>query len=399
MPSARSVIRLGTALLLAGALFDSPSLYVPGAALPALAAGFYAWVRLAARGVKVRRAPGPATAVEGEPYPLRVEIERGRLPLPGGELRDPALDRPLALGSNPPRLLTESIRMGRRGRRTLAATTIAIRDPLRLWEHEVKGAGEAEILVLPRTEPVRAPGEGNGHDGRLGGLGSDGEGGDRGTGPRSAALASEIDGVRPHEDGVPASRIHWRTVARSGELFDRVLVPGSESSHAVVMDAGGALDADALDRAVRAAASLCLHLAPMGGCALYLPGGARPLLIDQRLGGWPQAHGALALVEAGESDSAADAKRSSRWDDSAADAKRSSRMEVAVRGGHRGLSVWVRGAPEAPDRRELARAASSASHLVAPVEVPGLAASFRVSGCIGYSLRGARRPSAEARAA
>jgi hypothetical protein len=32
--------------------------------------------------------------------------------------------------------------MGRRGRRTLEATTIAIRDPLRLWEHEVKGAGE-----------------------------------------------------------------------------------------------------------------------------------------------------------------------------------------------------------------------------------------------------------------
>jgi hypothetical protein len=112
----------------------------------------------------------------------------------------------------------------------------------------------------------------------------------------------------------------------------------------------------------------------MGGCALYLPGGARPLLIDQRLGGWPQAHGALALVEAGGG--AAPALR-----------------------GHRGLSVWVRGAPAAPDRRELARAAASASHLVAPVEVPGLAASFRVSGCSGYSLRGARRPSAEARAA
>jgi uncharacterized protein (DUF58 family) len=369
------VIQLGAVLLLAGALFDSPSLYVPGVGLLALAAGFLAWVRLAARGVEVSRTAGPATAVEGEPYPLRVEIARGRLPLPGGELRDPALDRPLALGPNPPRVLTESLRMGRRGRRKLESTTLAIRDPLRLWEREVKGAGEAEILVLPRTEPVTAPGEGNGHDGRLGGLGREGEGGDRGTGLRSAALASEVDGVRPHEDGVPASRIHWRTVARSGELFDRVLVPGSESSHAVVLDVAGATDTDALDMAVRAAASLCLHLAPMGGCALHLPGRARPLLIAPRLGGWPQAHGALALV-----DSAADAKRSSRGD-----------AAPAVRGGHRGLSVWVRGAPEAPDRGELARAASSASHLVAPVEVPGLAASFRVSGCSGYSLRGARR--------
>jgi uncharacterized protein (DUF58 family) len=379
MPSARSVIQLGAALLLAGALFDSPSLYVPGAGLLTVAAGFFAWVRLAASGLKVSRAAGPATAVEGEPYPLRVQIVRGRLPLPGGELRDPALERPLALGPDPPRVLTESIRMGRRGRRKLDATTLAIRDPLRLWEHEVKGAGEAEILVLPRTEPVRAPGEGNGHDGRLGGLGREGDGGDRGTGLRSAALASEVDGVRPHEDGVPASRIHWRTVARSGELFDRVLVPGSESSHAVVLDAAGALDTDALDRAVRAAASLCLHLAPMGGCALHLPGRARPLPIDPRLRGWPQAHGALALVEAAD-DSAADAKRSSRGD-----------AAPAVRGGHRGLCVWVRGAPEAPDPRELARAASSASHLVAPVEVPGLVASFRVSGCSGYSLRGASR--------
>jgi uncharacterized protein (DUF58 family) len=381
------VIQLGAALLLAGALFDTPSLYVPGAGLLALTAGLFAWVRLAARGTEVSRARGPATAVEGEPYPLRVEIERGSLPLPGGELRDPALEHPLALGSNPPRLLSESIRMGRRGRRRLEATTLAIRDPLGLWEREVRGAGEAEILVLPRTEPVRAPGEGNGHAGRLGGLGSEGEGGDRGTGLRSAALASEIDGVRPHEDGVPASRIHWRTVARSGELFDRVLVPGSESSHAVVLDVGGAGDIEALDRAVRAAASLCLHLAPLGGCALHLPGRARPLLIAPRLGGWPQAHGALALVDAGDGDSAADAKRSSRGD------------AAVVRGGHRGLSVWVRGAPEAPDRRELGRIASSASHLVTPAEISGLPVSFAVSGCSGYALRALRRQPARDRAA
>ena len=51
MPSARSVVQLGVALLLAGALFDTPSLYLPGAALVALATVAFAWVALSARQV------------------------------------------------------------------------------------------------------------------------------------------------------------------------------------------------------------------------------------------------------------------------------------------------------------------------------------------------------------
>ncbi len=97
------------------------------------------------------------------------------------------------------------------------------------------------MLVLPRTEPILRAGR----DGDRAGAGSggsdglrrgEGEGGDRGLSLRAASPASELDGVRPHEDGVPASRIHWRTVARTGELFDRRLVAGAQSSHVVVLD-------------------------------------------------------------------------------------------------------------------------------------------------------------------
>ena len=369
MPSARSVVQLGVALLLAGALFDTPSLYLPGAALVALATVAFAWVALSARQVRVRRAPGPATAVEGDPYPLRVTIDRGPLPLPGGELRDPALERPLPVGPNPPRIVSDQVRLGRRGRRRLEATTLLVRDPLRLCEREVHSAGTAEVLVLPRTEPVLRVGE-RGGGGAGNGLGEGaGENGDRGLGRRAApSLASELDGVRPHQDGVPASRIHWRTVARTGELFDRRLVSGSEFSHAVVLDSSLG-DEQALDKAVRAAASLCLHLAPAGGCALMLPGEARPVAVDRRLGGWPSAHARLALVEESDGPPSAPARA------------------------HRGLAIRVCAMTQAPDARELARIAAGASHLVAPVELPTLAAAFTVAGCNGYALAGVGRRS------
>jgi uncharacterized protein (DUF58 family) len=370
MPSVRSTICLGAALLLAGALFDTPSLYVPGIALGALAVGALAWVELSARELRVRRSPGPATAVEGELYPLRVSIERGRLPLPGGELRDPALERPMALGPNPPRVVSAQIQLGRRGRRRLEATSLVVRDPLRLCSREVQGAGAAEVLVLPRTEPILRLGDGApGGGGRDGLLGGEGEGGDRGRSSRSAALASEIDGVRPHQDGIPASQIHWRTVARTGELFDRRLVPGAESSHAVVLDVGRPSDIDALDMAVRAAASLCLHLAPAGGCALHLPGEPRPLAVDPRLGGWPRAHVRLALVESNQG------------------------VPAPLRQGHRGLTIWVSSGTAVLTPRELARIAARASHLVTPSAIPMLAGVFTVAGCTGHSLGPARRPS------
>ena len=82
---------LGAALCLAGATFDSASLYVPGVALMAIAAIATAWVQLAASGAAIARRTGPHTVVEEEPYPLRVEVRSGLLPAPGGELIEPLL--------------------------------------------------------------------------------------------------------------------------------------------------------------------------------------------------------------------------------------------------------------------------------------------------------------------
>ena len=48
--------------------------------------------------------------------------------------------------------------------------------------------------------------------------------------------------------------------------------------------------------AVRACASLAVHLARHGGCALLLPGDRRPVTLDPELAGWPHLHARLALV-------------------------------------------------------------------------------------------------------
>ena len=77
------------------------------------------------------------------------------------------------------------------------------------------------------------------------------------------------------------------------------LVAGSDAAPLIVLDSDGAPDIESLDAAVRATASLCVHLARSGGCAILLPGERRPTLLDGRLRRWPAVHAALALVEPG----------------------------------------------------------------------------------------------------
>jgi uncharacterized protein (DUF58 family) len=67
----------------------------------------------------------------------------------------------------------------------------------------------------------------------------------------------------------------------------------------VVLDAGDPASEDALDRAVRAAASLCFGLGAAGGCSAMLPGLRRIESLGPGLEGWPRLHALLAMVEPG----------------------------------------------------------------------------------------------------
>jgi uncharacterized protein (DUF58 family) len=355
---------LGVALCLGAATFDSPSLYVPGIALGVLAVGLVTWVRLAAYGASIERTPGPATVVEEDPYPLRLQVRSGLLPPPGGELLEPLLGWPVPIAGRWSRRVRINLRFARRGRRRLDPATLVIRDPLHLHTRELRGEGDEEVLVLPRVEPVVAAGGG--------GAGSEGlAGGDEGRAGSALEVSAaelQIDGLRPYRQGSPASRIHWPAFARTGEMLERRFVSEADSAPLVVLDASHPADPEALDKAVRAAASLCLHFARAGGCAVLLPGDRRPVEVTPELGGWPHLHARLALVEP------------------------RSGPPAASRAPRAAAVFWVSGGASGRAPRALDHLAATARYLVTPSPLGTYRTVFTVAGCVGQLLDRARRP-------
>ncbi len=361
MIAARATLVLAAAFVAGGAAFDSPSLYVPGVALAIVVLGSRLWVRAAARRARVEGQAGPWTIGEEEPYPLEVWGHAGRLPLPGGRIIHPLADRPAPV---PPRSSVRArvvLRSLPRGRHELEPATLELADPFRLHTVRVRGSGPSSVLVLPRIEPVIARGEtggGNG-DGSLDGL--DGLGA---AGLDTRPIDFEVDGLRPYRHGGPASRIHWPTVARVGEMVEHRLVAGADAMPLVILDSSAAADGDGLDRAVRAAASLCVHLAPRRGCALALTGERAPYQIDPQLRAWPQAHARLAVVRAGGA-------------------------PPTLRRASTGVTFWVTASPSASMR--MPGPPGAGGYLVTASPIAGLEAAFSVAGCDGHRWDEVRR--------
>lgn len=347
-------LALGAAMIAAAVTFGSPSLYVPGFAIVLLATGATVWVLAAAAGAKLERRIGPATVEEEREWPVEVTARTGGAPAPGGGLVEPLLRGSLPMAGRAGRRMRVTVSFERRGLRRLEPARLLIADPLGLVERGFEAGRGQEVLVLPRIEPVVATGRGAGA--RTEALG--------GARPAEVAAEVEMESLRPYREGAPASRIHWPTVARVGTLMERRLLADSESQPLVVMDPSHPTDATALDKAVRAAASLCVHLARGGGCALLLPGDRRAVDIGPDLGSWSGLHARLALVDAGAS-------------------APSSRLES-----RRGAIFWVTacaGRPRGLERLNVER------YLVTPGGLRG-GAAFTVAGCVGIPLgRGARR--------
>jgi len=349
-------IGLGAALAVAAAAFGSPSLYVPGFALVLLGSAAAVWVPLAARGAGLERIIGPRTVEEEREWPIDIRAAAGVLPAPGGDLREPLLRGGLSMAGRQQRRIRVNVTFARRGRRELAPARLAIRDPLGLVERVLEAGANQHVVVLPRIEPVIAGGGGSGGSPETA----------IGSRPAEVAAEVEMESLRPYREGSPASRIHWPTVARTGTLMERRLLADSDSRPLVVLDPTRPSSGAALDKAVRAAASLALHLARAGGCALLLPGDRRATDIDADLGGWHVLHARLALVEAG------------------------TRPPALRLDSRRGALFWVSANARGQLPRDTGRS-HAARYLVTPAE-PGAGSSFRVAGCSGIALgRGGRR--------
>jgi uncharacterized protein (DUF58 family) len=361
MKRAAGSAALGAVLLLCAATFAIRSMYVPGVTFLVLGLGFAIWVTLAAAGAHLERAPGPATVEEDQPWPLRIVVKPGIVPPPGGEVIEPLLTQPLPLsqmsaGRDGKRRVRVEVRFGRRGRRPIEAARLVVRDPLGLAVREIDAVGEqGEVLVLPRIEPVLAV-EGGGAPGTQK---RGREGGDGGGAARAPAPEMELDVLRPYRPGAPATRIHWPTLARTGELMERRFVADPRARPLIVVDSHDPAGERELDAVARAAASLAYHLARHGGCGVLLPADRRPTLLRQDMRSFAEVHARLALLEPA-----------------------SAYPAVSRRPGA-GPVVWVTAShviPSLPGRM-------GAGWVVAPHPLAaGAPAEFRVGGCIGQRL-------------
>lgn len=353
MPRAAATFLLGLALVLCGGLFDAEPLFVPGTALAVLAGVSVAWVRLAARGAVLRRGLSGSRVVEDEPLSVVLEARAGRLPFPGGTIDEPLLGKTVA-GLPPGRRAARiqvDVRFARRGRRRLAAPALVLRDPLGLSTRRAGGGADAEVLVLPATFPVHVGGAGD----------ADAAGQARAL--LAGAAEVDLDGLRPYRPGTPASRIHWPAFARGAGLIERRLRPEGDGRPLVVLDARAPAGEEDLDAAVRAAASLVVAVAALGGCSVLLPGDRRATRIDGDLGAWPAVHARLAVVAAGGAAPAL----------AGAAARAGTVIYVAARAGAvpRGLA-----------------AVGGHRILVVPGTIGERPEAFSVAGCRGYVLGG-----------
>lgn len=362
-PAALTVV-LGALLLLVAGTFDAEPLYVPGAAFALLGLLALAWVGLGSAGVRVQRDVASGTVVEDQAVDVRIRVRAGLTPLLTGRVEEGLLDEPVRLDTGRREMrLRISASFARRGRRVLPAVRVVVTDPLGLASRTLTGGEPAELLVLPRVEPVLAPdgaGDGSVLTPRAGR-------------PRMAAEV-ELDGLRPHRPGAPASRIHWSVFARTGELWERKLTADADARPLVVLDPRAAGSADpeaALDAAVRAAASLVVALGEGGGCSVLLPGDRRPVVVEPGLTAWPRIHVRLALVE----------------DEDVAPV-------LSAVAGRSGPVVYVAARAAGRPPRALAGGAGGLRILVVPGAAPGRRALFSVAGCTGYAMRETRQDAA-----
>jgi uncharacterized protein (DUF58 family) len=357
---AMAVATAGLALVLVAFMFDATPLLVPAVAFLSLGLGAPAWVWCLTRAARIGRRLEQDRVVEGEPLEAMIEVDGW---LPGGEVFDPLVGAPVPLPTARRAAVRVLARFERRGVRRLDPPSLRLRDPLALAECTwTAGGPPQDVLVLPRTEPVRWAGRGG-----------EAAGGAAARTRAELLAAVEVDGLRPYRRGTPASRIHWPALARGAGLLERRLRVDGDQTPLIVLDARGSGPREHLDAAVRAAASLTLEFARASGARLLLADGRRALRIEPDLAAWPAAHARLALVEGGE--------------------RARAPAFQAVRSAL-GLVVYVAARPV--DRLDSVLGSEgwpgSAAVLVVPVALaPRGRVSFSVAGCVGVAARLGRR--------
>ena len=237
---------IGLAMVAAGALLGAPGLLLIGGLTLLSRWLTTVWSRYGLDAVGYERRIRTSKAVWGDQVPLDIEVwNRKLLPLPLLTADDHVTDTLRVAG----RALVASERPGqgalqnswsllwyervvrhlvidarRRGAFTFGPVRLTVSDLFERGTNSEERELPGELLVRPRTLPVRAP--------RLAAA-------PLGTSRARTSLftdASRFAGVRPYQPGDPIRRIHWRATARIGQHVSRRYEPVHERQVLLAVD-------------------------------------------------------------------------------------------------------------------------------------------------------------------
>jgi uncharacterized protein (DUF58 family) len=164
------------------------------------------------------------------------------------------LFRGLPVGGFETRKIRESVLFAKRGFYELGPAEIRTTDPFGLLRFVRRFGARTGVTVYPEVF-------------ELAGFPLRGKKGDAGTRGSFAQRGDQFSGLREYRRGDDRRHIHWKSVARTGELVVKEFAQESPQRHAVVLDLHrpgiGATEAEVED-AVSAAASVLQHLAREG---------------------------------------------------------------------------------------------------------------------------------------
>ena len=296
---ARAVLALAAATYLAAWAFGSKPLYPIAVGLALAAAVGWAWTRLAAGPMTLRRRVGRGEHLEGDDVWITVELER-RSPLPTGSLT--LVERITDLPEQRTRLRS----LGRhvrgeyvlerlpRGRYEIERAGVLIEDPFGLEQISVPLHAPGAVVVFPRLVHLEALFSESGRhalDGRRLLL--------------RRPSGFDLHSVREYEQGESLRKVHWASTARRGQLMVKELEDAPRDEVVVLLDcdpagAVGEPPDSSFDAAVRAAGSILHAHARRGRRTVLALNRARPEVhrIASLEGDWRAAMEALAAARA-----------------------------------------------------------------------------------------------------
>jgi len=268
VPSGRGVLvfAAGIALWAAARIAGSPALHMVAVGLVVLPFASALFARWSRQRLRVRRrlsdqrvAPGTRVLVDLEieneaPAPTSFLLLEDRVP--------PSLGRPARLvlagiSARARQRASYTLTPQARGRYTLGPLVVDISDPFALTRMRMEFDQRDELVVIPEVEELEAGS--SSPFGQTSGLS---------LARHLFRTGEEFYTMRPYQEGDDLRRIHWPSVARSGELMIRQDESSRRASAVLFLDtresALGKVRAPAFERAVSAAASVGVLLARYG---------------------------------------------------------------------------------------------------------------------------------------